>query len=122
MIIVCKTLVLLEGKEIARIVSKALEPPKFETFYAWTPAEAQSFLKSNTVDLFVVSTSFRNENKVRNISGEVPTLYIEPDYVGEGNSDLNQIEEAAKIKTSAERLLRKNYINWVVDALEYENS
>jgi len=122
MLIVCKTLVLVERKETARIVSKALEPPKFETIFASTPLEAKSFLESNTFDLFVVSASFRNDNTVHNLASGVPTLYVEASYVSEDQVDLSPMEEAAKIKTSAERLLRKNYINWVVYALEYVNS
>ncbi|MGC8594287.1 MAG: hypothetical protein ACP5US_04190 [Candidatus Kryptoniota bacterium] len=122
MLIVCKTLVLVERKETAEIVSKALELPKFETVFTWSPMEARLFLEANPVDLFVVSASFRNNCTVRDLASGIPTLYIEASYIPLNQSNWSTTEEAARVKASAERLLRKNYINWVVDALEYTNS
>ena len=51
----------------------------------------------------------------------MPILFVEPEYVQAAVEEGNTAEESDRVRSAAEKLLRKNYINWIVDALEYSS-
>lgn len=119
MSIVCKTLVLIENAEMLRIVVQALPHPKYELEFADSLEEATAHAFPNRVDLFIIDSKFADDEKVISIERYIPTLIVEPEYTSVGGEELDTYEEVDRIKTAAEKLLRKNYINWIIDALEY---
>ncbi len=124
--IVCRTLVYVEKPETMKIIGDALSGPKYELeFLDRTGDEVP---KLNRVDLFIVDSKLLRDKRVVAIKHHIPTVIIEPQYVDSpktvspacgGVSD--PFEESEKIRNAAEKMLRKNYFNWIIDALEYSS-
>ncbi len=121
MSLVCKTLVLVDSSELLRIVAQAFPSPKYELEFADNLEEATARVFSGYIDMFVVDTRYADDEMVHSIKHHVPTLVVEPEFVHPGGAESDEIKETTRMKTAAEKLLRKNYINWIVDALEYSS-
>jgi len=124
MSIVCKTLVLVEKPETLKIVTAAFPRPKYELEFIGNLGEAMPFV--NHIDLFVVDSKFLEDKRVAAIRHHLPTVIIEPEFVNVPRTvslacgvESDTIKESEKIRIAAERLLRKSYFNWIIDALEY---
>ena len=124
MSIVCKTLAFVEKAETMKIVTEAFPRPRYELEFVDRLDEAIPL--TNHVDLLVVDSKFLSDKRVATIRHHLPTIIIEPEYThvrhtgstalgGESNTG----EESERIRIAAERLLRKSYFNWIIDALEY---
>jgi hypothetical protein len=124
MSIVCKTLVLVGKPETMRIVTAAFPQPKYELEFIGSLSEAMPL--ANHVDLFVVDSKFLEDKRIVAIRNHLPTVIIEPEFVNVPRTvslacgvESDTIKESEKIRIAAEKLLRKSYFNWIVDALEY---
>ncbi len=122
--IVCKTLVYVERPETMRIISAAFPRPKFELEFVGNLSGVIPPI--NDVDLFIVDSKLLNDRKIASIKHHLPTVVIEPEYVSSRSvvslacgEESDPTEESEKIRNAAEKLLRKNYFNWIIDALEY---
>ncbi len=131
--LVCKTLAFVERPETVKIVTQAFPNPQFELEFVNDSDETIPL--TSRADLFVVDSKFLNDKRVAAIKHHLPTVVIEPEYIhlspcqtaasSEGSlacgekSDTNK--ESEKIRIAAEKLLRKNYFNWIIDALEYSS-
>ncbi|MCL4539778.1 MAG: hypothetical protein M1378_09330 [Bacteroidetes bacterium] len=121
MSLVCKTLVYVESSEILKIVAQSVPHPKYELEFVDNIEEATARAFSNHIDMFIVDSRFADDEKVNSIRHHVPTLVVEPEYTQVGGDEPDTFKEATRMKTAAEKLLRKNYINWIIDALEYSS-
>lgn len=121
MSLVCKTLVFMESPELLKIVTHAFPHPKYELEFADNLEEATARAFSNHIDMFIVDSKYADDTKVNSIRHHVPTLVVEPEFIHVGGDDPDTFKEATRMKTAAEKLLRKNYINWIIDALEYSS-
>lgn len=119
MSLVCRTLVLIENVEILRVVVEAFPHPKYELEFVDSPDDAAAHAFTNRIDLFVVDSKFASDKEVISIRHNLPTLILKPECVHDNTEGFDAYEEAGRIRSSAQKLLRKNYINWIVDALEY---
>ena len=107
-----------------RIVAEAFPRPRFNLEFADTLDESAPL--TNRIDLLVIDSAFLNDKRVEAVRHHLPTVIIEPEYIhaqlagspvcGE-ESETN--EESERIRNAAEKLLRKSYFNWIIDALEY---
>ncbi len=118
MSLVCRTLVLIESEEALRVVAAAFPHSKYELEFVSNPGEAAALASSNRIDLFIVDSKFANEEEVISIRRNLPTLIVKPECVHVHTEGFDAYEEAGRIRSSVQKLLRKNYINWIVDALE----
>ena len=126
MSIFCRTLAFVEKPETVKIVTEAFPRPKYELEFVdelndTTPA-------AHHVDLLVVDSKFINDKKVEAMRHHLPTIIIEPEFIHVSQKrslacgeESDTIEESEKIRVAAEKLLRKNYFNWIIDALEYSS-
>ncbi len=121
MSIVCRTLVLIDDEETLRVVAQAFPHPKYELEFVESVEEASAHAVSDRMDLFIADSKFADDERVGTIRHGVPTLFIEPEYVKDEPADPEGGDGSEKIRVAAERLLRKNYINWIIDALEYSS-
>ncbi len=121
MSLVCKILVLVGGTETLKLVAQAFPHPKYELEFVDTPEEASARAVSKRMDLFIVDSGFAGHPKIDSLRSYLPTMFIDPEYVNAGASGSTVSEESARVRGAAERLLRKNYINWIIDALEYSS-
>ena len=121
MSLVCKTLVLVGGTETLKLVAQAFPPPKYELEFVDTPEEASARAVSSRMDLFIVDSRFADDPRINSIRSYMPTMLMEPEYVRGEGEESSIMEESDRVRTAAERLLRKNYINWIIDALEYSS-
>lgn len=119
--LVCKTLVLIENAETLKIVAEAFPHPKYELEFVDSVEEATAHAFSNRLDLFVVDSKSASDEKVISIKRYMPTLVVEPEYVRVGGGEYDNYEEVDRIRNAAQKLLRKNYINWIIDVLEYSS-
>ena len=120
---VCRTLAFVERRETKEIVAGAFARPKYELEFVDNLNEGIPI--TNHSDLFVVESQFLNDERVATIKHHLPTVIVDAEcirvmqrpvtYGGEGST----IQESEKIRIAAEKLLRKSYFNWLVDALEY---
>ena len=122
--IVCRTLVYVERPETIKIVSAAFPRPKFELEFVGSLSGV--IPPTNHIDLFIVDAKLLNDKRIASIKHHLPTIVIEPEYVNSPRTvslvcgeESDPIEESEKIRSAADRLLRKNYFNWIIDALEY---
>ncbi|HUI31318.1 MAG TPA: hypothetical protein VLX91_14000 [Candidatus Acidoferrales bacterium] len=123
---VCRTLAFVENPETVRIVSEAFQRPKYELEFVGSLNETIPF--TNHIDLLVVDSQFLNDKRVATVRHHLPTLVIDPEYIQIGNTKLSACGEESepnveseKVRIAAEKLLRKNYFNWIIDALEYSS-
>lgn len=121
MSLVCKTLVLIENSVALKLVAKAFPHPKYELEFADTPEEASARAISGKMDLFIVDSQYADDPKIDSLKSCMPILFVEPEYVQAAAEDGDSAEESDRVRSAAEKLLRKNYINWIVDALEYSS-
>lgn len=121
MSLVCKTLVLVGGTETLKLVAHAFPPPKYELEFVDTPAEAGARTVSGRMDLFIVDSRFADDPQINSIKSHMPTMFMETEYVRGKGEESTIMEESDRVRTAAEKLLRKNYINWIIDALEYSS-
>ena len=119
MSLVCKTLVLVESPETQRIVAHAFPHPKYELEFVSDSGEASAHASSTRMDLFIVDTKFAEDERLKNVKRSVPTLVVQPEYIKPVAEESDPYEEADKVRVAAQKLLRRNYINWIIDALEY---
>ena len=119
MSLVCRTLVLIENDDTLKVVAAAFPHPKYELEFVDNPGEAAELAFSNRIDLFVVDSKFANDEDVISIRRNLPTLIVKPECVHVRTDGFDAYEEAGRIRSSAQKLLRKNYINRIVDALEW---
>jgi DNA-binding response OmpR family regulator len=119
MSLICKTLVLVENPETLKIVARAFPHPKYELEFVDTPEEASARALSNRMDLFIVDSGLAGNELIETVRRYMPTLYLEAEYTQIAERDGVLDEESDRMRAVAEKLLRKNYINWIVDALEY---
>ena len=122
--IVCRTLVYVERPETMKIVSAAFPRPKFELEFVGNLSGVVPPI--NHIDLFIVDSRLLSDKRVASIKHHLPTIIIEPEYVNTPRTvslacgeESDPTEESEKIRNAAEKLLRKNYFNWIIDALEY---
>ncbi len=131
MSLVCKTLVLVESTGLLRMVARAFPAPKYELEFVDNLDEAIAHTSREHTDMFVVDSKFASDDGIGSIKRSIPTMIVEQEYLEGGNSSgssnpgesdgFDMFEEADKMKVAADKLLRKNYINWVVNALEYSS-
>lgn len=121
MSLVCKTLVLVGGAETLRLVAQAFAPPKYELEFVDTPEEANARAVSGRMDLFIVDSRFADDSQINSIRSYMPTMFMETEYVRGQRKESTIMEESDRLRIAAEKLLRKNYINWIIDALEYSS-
>ena len=121
MSLVCKTLVFVEDPEVLKVVAQAFPRPKYELEYVDSLEEAAARAFSNQTDMFIVDSRYSEDVKVNSIRHHVPTLVVEPDFAQIIGDDPDTFRKATRMKSAAEKLLRKNYINWIIDALEYSS-
>ncbi|MGO9482712.1 MAG: hypothetical protein ACLP05_13160 [Candidatus Kryptoniota bacterium] len=124
MSIVCKSLVLIESPEVLRMIVEAFPHPKYDLEFADNLDDAAAQVSSKGVDMFIVDSKFVGDEKVDFIRRNIPTMVVEQEYDSPSISHedgFDLAEEAGKIKIAADDLLRKNYINWIIDALEYSS-
>ncbi len=119
MSLVCKTLVLIESAETLKLVAKAFPHPKYELEFVDTLEEAHTRAISSRMDLFIVDSKFADDQRVDSVRNSMPTMFVESEYVHVGAGGDTTTEEPDRMRDAAEKLLRKNYINWIIDALEY---
>jgi hypothetical protein len=121
---VCRTLVVAEEPEVVEVVSKALPASKFDLRFVHAVEDVDQF--EEAVDLLVVDSEFLEDRKIEAMKRRLPTVVVDSgfahfppnEFVACGEeSDLKK--ESKKVRIAAERLLRKIYFNWIVDALEY---
>ncbi len=104
-----------------KIVAEAFPHPKYELEFVDNLEEATARAFSNQTDMFIVDSKFSSDEKVNSIRHHIPTLLVEQEYIHDGSEETDAFREADRMKTAAEKLLRKNYINWIIDALEYSS-
>jgi hypothetical protein len=121
MSLVCKTLVFIQNPETLKLVAQAFPHPKYELDFADNIEEASAHAVSSRMDLFIVDSRFAEDEKVDTIRRCVPTLFVEPEYTQAEDEECSPGEESDRMRNAAEKLLRKNYISWIVDALEYSS-
>lgn len=121
MSLVCKTLVFIRNPETLKIVARALPQPKYELEFVDNIGEAATHVVSSRMDLFIVDSRLAEDEKIDNIRRCVPTLLVEPEYMQAGDEVYSPGEESDRMRNAAEKLLRKNYISWIIDALEYSS-
>ncbi len=121
MSLVCKTLVLVNNAEALRLVAQAFPHPKYELEFVDTLDEASARAVARRMDLFIVDSKYSNDPKIDSLTSCMPTMFVEPEYVQVTAGEGDAAEETDRMRTAAEKLLRKNYINWIVDALEYSS-
>lgn len=121
MSLVCKTLVFVKNPETLKIITQAFPHPKYELEFVDNPGEAAAQAVSSRMDLFIVDSRFADEEKIDDIRRCVPTLFVEPEYIQAEDRECSPGEESNKMRNAAEKLLRKNYISWIIDALEYSS-
>jgi len=121
MSLVCKTLVLVENVETLKVVATAFPHPKYELEFVDNFEEVHAHTSSNRPDMFIVDSKFAGDERLTSIKHSFPTLVVEPEYVSNQVKEINEFDEASRIRSAAEKLLRKNYINWIIDALEYSS-
>jgi len=107
-----------------RIVNAAFPRPKYELEFVGNLSGVIPSI--NHIDLFIVDSKLLNDKRIASIKHHLPTVVIEPEYVNTRSvvslacgEESDPAEESEKIRTAAEKLLRKNYFNWIIDALEY---
>ena len=128
MSLVCKTLVLVESPQVLKMIAEAFPPSRYDLEFVDDLEGAVERISSKHVDMVIIDSKFTCGEEMNSIKRAIPTMIVEQDYVEE-NFDANKLspsggvfdtfEEVAKIKTAGDKLLRKNYINWIVNALEY---
>ncbi len=116
----CKTLVLIDNPELVRVVAEAFPHPKYELEFAENLDDAASLAFSEYVDLFIVDSANAESEKLAPIRKVLPTLIIEPD-IGQSGIDKDINTEVHRLRGVAQKLLRKHYINWIIDTLENTN-
>jgi len=129
MSLVCKTLVLVEGNEILKMILEAFPPPKYEMEFVDSFAEAVAHASSDHIDMFIVDSKFTDSQEMDFFKRNIPTMIVEQEYVErvsatDGSDSLDDVgfdrfEEINKLKSAADGVLRKHYINWIANALEY---
>lgn len=116
----CKTLVLIENPDVIRVVAEAFPHPKYELEFAENLEDAASLAFSSGVDLFIVDSANAKSEKLVSIKNSFPTLIVEPEFIQGGVSkDFNT--EVNRLRGVAQQLLRKSYIDWIIDTLENTN-
>ena len=124
MSLVCKTPVLIEDPEILRMVTEVFPYLKYELQFADSLDEAAAHASSKHIDMFIVGSKFAGDDKMDFIRRNFPTMIVEQEYVSQSiyhTDGSNSFEEASKIKISAEKLLCRSHINWIVNAPEYSS-
>lgn len=121
MSLVCKTLVLIDNAETLKLVAQALPHPKYELEFVDTLEEASARAISGRMDLFIVDSKFAEDTRIDSLRNCTPTLFVDPEYVQVAAGESDTAEESDRVRSAAEKLLRKNYINWIIDALEYSS-
>ncbi len=116
----CKTLVLIDNPDVIKVVTEAFPQPKYELQFAENLDEAASLAISDYVDLFIVDSLNAGNEKLVPVRKYLPTLVVEPEYVQLG-VDKDFTTEVNKLRNVAQKLLRKSYINWIIDTLENTN-
>lgn len=119
MSLVCRTLVFIKNPEALRLVAAALPQPKYELEFVNDVEEATAHVVSNRMDMFIVDSIYADDERVASLRQYVPTLFVEPDYKQVARKESVLYEESNRMRNAAEKLLRKNYIDWIIDALEY---
>ncbi|HEY9167759.1 MAG TPA: hypothetical protein VIS48_16520 [Candidatus Kryptonia bacterium] len=119
MSLVCKTLVLIEDEPTLEVVRAAFRQPKYELHFVSSLDEATSCILALRMDLFIVDARMQKEERIKSIVDKLPTLIIEADHVQKCHGLDTSGDEVNKIRMAAGRLLRKNYFDWILDALEY---
>ncbi len=121
MSLVCKTLVLIENSDTLKLIARAFPHPKYELEFVDTPEEASARAISGKMDLFIVDSMYADDPKIDSLKSCMPILFVQPEYVQTAAGEVDSGDEPDKVRSAAEKLLRKNYINWIVDALEYSS-
>lgn len=121
MSLVCRTLVLIEDARTLKLVAQAFPPPKYELEFADTPEEASARAVSNRMDLFIVDSKYADDARVDSLRSCMPTMFVEPEYVQVEAGESAFAEESNRMRSAVEKLLRKNYISWIIDALDYSS-
>jgi hypothetical protein len=121
MSLVCRTLVFIENSDTLKLIVRAFPHPKYELEFVDTPAEASARAITGRMDLFIVESKYADEPKIDSLKSSMPILFVEPEYVQTAAGDRDSGDEPDRVRSAAEKLLRKNYINWIVDALEYSS-
>lgn len=122
----CKTLAIIEKPETIKIVASAFSKPKYKLEFVNEVSDALT--TNDHIDLLVVDSKFLNDKKVESIRHHLPTVIIEPEYIQIPHKrslpcgdESDHSEQSEKIRIAAEKLLRKNYFNWIIDALEHSS-
>lgn len=121
MSLVCKTLVLIDNAETLKLVAQAFPHPKYELEFIDTLEEASARAISGRMDLFIIDSKFADDSRIDSLRSCMPTLFVEPEYVRTDATGSDTAEESDRMRNAAEKLLRKNYIGWIIDALEYSS-
>ena len=121
MSLVCRTLVFIENSDTLKLIVRAFPHPKYELEFVDTAEEANARAISGKMDLFIVDSKYADDAKIDSLQSSMPILFVEPEYVQAAVEEGNTAEESDRVRSAAEKLLRKNYINWIVDALEYSS-
>jgi len=121
MALVCRILVLVESDWAERLISEAFPLPKYELEIVRSADEAVARDRAARIDLLIVDSALISDKRVNLLRQSVPTLMIEPEYVRMDQEMSEAYEDVDRVRTAAEKLLRKNYFNWIVDALEYSS-
>ncbi|MFZ1082972.1 MAG: hypothetical protein WAO19_13720 [Candidatus Kryptoniota bacterium] len=124
MSIIYKALVLIENPEALKMIAEAFPHPKYELEFADNLDEAVAHVSSKHIDMFVVDSKYAGDDMTHSIRRNIPTMIVEQEYVHPSTyqmDELNSFEEVGKIRVAAARLLRKSYVNWIIDALEYSS-
>lgn len=121
MSLVCKTLVLIDNAEALKLVAQAFPHPKYELEFVDTVDEASARAVARRMDLLIVDSRYADDPKIDSLRSCMPTLFVEPEFVQVTAGESDTAEESDRMRTAAEKILRKNYINWIVDALEYSS-
>lgn len=111
------------------MVAEAFPPPQYELEFVDSLDEIMAHASTKHIDMFIVDSKFAGDEKMNLIRRNVPTMIVEQEYVEEApakgkpssyeSTGFDAFEEIGKIKTAADKLLHENYINWIVNALEY---
>ena len=129
MSLVCKTLVLAEDGELLKMIAEAFPPPRYELEFVDSLDEVVAHASSKHTDMLIVDSKFAGGDQMDLVKRNVPTMIVEQEYSVEDSSNnksssqegtaFDAFEEIGKIKSAADKLLHANYINWIVNALEY---
>jgi hypothetical protein len=122
MSIACRTLVFVEKPELMQIVARALPLPNYELEFIQSIEETDHL--ADRVELLVVDSKFLEDKKIAEMRRHIPTVVIESEILRVPTresvacgDESDPKEESERIRNTAEKLLRKDYFDRIIDAL-----